>query len=194
MFGPWNVKETWLWMNPRLNLHYGDVIMGAIAYQITRLTIVYSTVYSDADQKKHQGSASLAFVRGNHGGPVNFPHKWPVTRKMFPFDDVIMYLLKVKKYLIRKNSKRDISYAIINEATVRFCLLNCRKYVIVNDLKPRSELSSEKYRIVNAAMGKSTPWKLKICYMLWSMLPVTAFQRVFPRKLTDRVVTGQHWS
>ena len=70
--------------------HYNDVIMGAIASQITSLTIVYSTVYSDADQRKHQSSASLAFVRGIHRGPVNSPHKWPVTRKMFPFDDVIM--------------------------------------------------------------------------------------------------------
>ena len=52
--------------------------------------IVYSTVYSDADQSKHQSSASLAFVRGIHRGPVNSPHKWPVTRKKFPFDDVIM--------------------------------------------------------------------------------------------------------
>ena len=40
--------------------------------------------------KKHQSSASLAFVREIHRGPVNFPHKWPVTRKMFPSDDVIM--------------------------------------------------------------------------------------------------------
>ena len=66
-------------------LHYYDVIMGAIASQITSLTIVYSSVYSGADQSKHQSSASLAFV-----SPVNSPHKWPVTRKMFPFDDVIM--------------------------------------------------------------------------------------------------------
>ena len=64
--------------------------MGAIASQITSLTIVYSTVYSDADQRIHQSSASLAFVWGIHRGPVNSPHKWPVTRKMFPFDDVIM--------------------------------------------------------------------------------------------------------
>ena len=70
--------------------HYYDVIMGAIASQITSLTIVYSTVYSDTDQSKHQSSASLAFVWEIHLGPVNFPHKWPVTRKMFPFDDVIM--------------------------------------------------------------------------------------------------------
>ena len=71
-------------------IHYGDVIMSMIASQITSLTIVYSTVYSDADQRKHQSSASLAFVLGIHRGPVNSPHKWPVTRKMFPFDDVIM--------------------------------------------------------------------------------------------------------
>ena len=70
--------------------HYNDVIMGAIASQITSLTIVYSTVYSGADKRKHQSSASLVFVRGIHRGPVNSPHKWPVTRKMFPFDDVIM--------------------------------------------------------------------------------------------------------
>ena len=55
--------------------------MGAIAFQITSLTIVYSTAYSDVDQRKHQR------------GPVNSPHKGPVTRKMFPFDDVIMYFI-----------------------------------------------------------------------------------------------------
>ena len=49
---------------------------------------VYATVYSDADQRKHQSSASLAFVWGIHRS--NSPHKWLVTRKMFPFDDVIM--------------------------------------------------------------------------------------------------------
>ena len=70
--------------------HYNDVVIGAIASQITNLTIVYSIVCLDADQRKHQSSTSLAFVRGIHRGPVNSPHKWPVTRKMFPFDDVIM--------------------------------------------------------------------------------------------------------
>ena len=70
--------------------HYDDVITGAMVSQITSLTIVYSTVYSGADQSKHQRSASLAFVWEIHRWPVNSPHKWPVTRKMFPFDDVIM--------------------------------------------------------------------------------------------------------
>ena len=59
---------------------------------ITSLTVVYSIVYLGVDQRKHQSSASLAFVRGIHrGGWANSPHKWPVTRKMFPFDDVIMF-------------------------------------------------------------------------------------------------------
>ena len=86
--------------NYQINLginHYGDVIMGEIASQITSPAIVYSTVYSDADQRKHQSPASLAFVRGIHRGPVNSPHKWPVTRKMFPFDDVIMIYQRIKK-------------------------------------------------------------------------------------------------
>ena len=73
-------------------VHYDDVIIGTMASQITSLTIVYSAVYSGANQRKHQSSVSLAFVRGIHRSPVNSPHKWQVTRKMFPFDDTIMVL------------------------------------------------------------------------------------------------------
>ena len=50
----------------------------------------YSTGYLGADQRKHESSASLAFVRGIHRRPVNSPHKGTVTRNMFLFDDVIM--------------------------------------------------------------------------------------------------------
>ena len=64
--------------------------MGVMAFQITSLTIVFSAVYSGTDQRKHQSSASLAFVQWIHRWPVNSPHKCPVTRKMFPFDAVIM--------------------------------------------------------------------------------------------------------
>ena len=66
--------------------------MSAMASQITSLTIVYSTTYPGTDQRKYQSPASLAFVRKIHQSPVNSPHKGPVTRKMFPFDDVIMIL------------------------------------------------------------------------------------------------------
>ena len=71
--------------------HYGDVIFSAMASQTTSITIVCSNVYSGVDQKKHQISASLAFVRGIHRWLVNSSHRGPVTRIMFPFDDVIMY-------------------------------------------------------------------------------------------------------
>ena len=64
--------------------------MGAVASQTTILTIVYPIVYSDTDQRKHQSAPSLALVRGIHREPVNSPHKWLVTQKMFLFDDVIM--------------------------------------------------------------------------------------------------------
>ena len=73
--------------------HNSDVIIGAIPSQITSPTIVYPTVYTGADQRKHQSSASLAFVWGIHRWPVNSPHKGPVTRKMIPLDDVIMILV-----------------------------------------------------------------------------------------------------
>ena len=91
---PWFIKET---------LHYSDVIMGAMASQITSRTIVYSTVYSGADQRKRQSSASLAFVRRIHRGPVNSPHKWAVTRKLVPFDDVIMSRYTRYTYLTDSN-------------------------------------------------------------------------------------------
>ena len=63
---------------------YNNVIMGTIASLINSHRSVYSTLYSDADERKHQSSAWLF--------PVNSPHKWPITRKMFPFDDVIMII------------------------------------------------------------------------------------------------------
>ena len=72
---------------------FNDVIMGEMVPQITSLPIVYSTVYSSADQRKHHSSASPDFVWGIDRSPVNSPYKWPVTRKMFPFDDVMMWCL-----------------------------------------------------------------------------------------------------
>ena len=72
-------------------IHYNDVIMSIVASQITGVSIVCSTVVSGADQRKHQSSTSLAFMWGIHRWPVNSLHKGPVTWKMFPFDDVIMF-------------------------------------------------------------------------------------------------------
>ena len=80
--------------------HYNDVIMGSMTSQITSLAIVYPAVYSGADQKKYQSSASLIFV--------NSPRKWPATRKMFPFDDVIMPSESPHKRIALCNRQPDL--------------------------------------------------------------------------------------
>ena len=68
---------------------YSDVIMSAMATQITGVSTVSSVVCSGAHQREHESSALLPSVRGIHRWPVDSPHKGPVTRKMLPFDDVI---------------------------------------------------------------------------------------------------------
>ena len=72
--------------------HIWQVRHNAMASQITDVPSVYSTVCSDVDQWKHQSSALLTFVCCVGNSPVTggFPHKGPVARKMYPFDDVIM--------------------------------------------------------------------------------------------------------
>ena len=92
---------TWWRLSQTASLQWRHNERDGVTNQITRLTIVYSTVYSGADQRKHQSSVSLAFVRGLHRWPVNSPPKWPVTmvtRDMFPFDDVIMAWVRVYAY------------------------------------------------------------------------------------------------
>ena len=94
--------------------------MGAMAPQITNLTIVYSTVYPGADQRKHQSSASLAFVRGIHRLPVNTPHKGPVTRKMFLFDDVITTKLHQERIKWQKitSTTNQCTYAKLHQVPI----------------------------------------------------------------------------
>ena len=61
--------------------------MGEMTSQTTNLTVVYSTVYSGADQRKHESSALLAFVWEFTG---EFPAQMASNAEMFPFDDIIM--------------------------------------------------------------------------------------------------------
>ena len=96
--------------------------MSTIASEIISLTIVYSTIYSGADQSKHQSSASLAFVWRIHRGPLNSPHKWPVTRKKFPFDDVIMEILLIGPL---ETNFSQIPIGIIHFHS-RKCIWKCR--------------------------------------------------------------------
>ena len=80
--------------------HYCEAIMSAMASQITSVSVVCSTVYSGADQRKHQSSASVAFVRGIHRWPMDSIRIGSVTWKMFPFDDTIMNLCKWDGWVI----------------------------------------------------------------------------------------------
>ena len=102
---------------PSEKYHSDDFIRSAMASQITSLTIVYSTVYSGTDDRKHQRPASLAFVRGIHRWPVNSPHKGPLTRKMFPFDDVIVISYMNNRLLVviqnAKTSSSDLRRFIV---------------------------------------------------------------------------------
>ena len=73
--------------------HFSYIILSAMTSQITRVSTVCPTVCPSADQRKPQSSASLVFVWEIHWWSVDSPHKGPVIRKMFPFDDVIMLSL-----------------------------------------------------------------------------------------------------
>ena len=112
-------------------LHYGDVIMGAIASQITSLTIVYSTVYSDADQRKHQSSASLAFVVGNSPGTGEFPAQMASNvenvsicfhgHHTFSAED--MYLTKHRKNDTHTTTKGPLKFKCFLWSKLRFANL-----------------------------------------------------------------------
>ena len=136
--------------------------MGAMSFHITDVSIVYWTVCSDADQRKHQSSSSLAFVREIHRWPVNSPHKGPVTRKLFPFDDVflrlfenwykraciilIWYIVRNKRlYYISQDGKLSVSFQnktvlwhiLINPYHAwYFCLIWMKSSLPIYQIKP----------------------------------------------------------
>ena len=117
---PKHTTNSWFYW---LSNHYCDVTMGAMASQITSVTSIYSTVI----QAQIKENIKLR-VSGLCAG--NSPHKWPVTRKMFPFDDVIMYCnlgIALKKkcediLLIYTNKYRylDMILMISNLSTTRW--------------------------------------------------------------------------
>ena len=147
--------------------------MDAIASQITSLTDVYSNVYSGADQSKHQSYASLAFVWGIHRRPVNSPHKWPVTRKMFPFDDVIMWnvgwndLSISKLQRLRWNLGMDKYFHPTFYNGCNYLIIFIYKLIYVNKMVP----GSKKY--IHSDNGShertSLEWAAICCVFLFGM-------------------------
>ena len=103
-------------------IQYSDVIISAIASQITGVPAVGSIVCSGIDQIILQSFASLASVRGIYRWPVVFPHKGPVTRKNFPFDDVIMAFTTVLFQIIQRYRSRWKN--ILEMFAISYCI-NC---------------------------------------------------------------------
>ena len=89
--------------------HYNDIIMSMMVSQITSLVMVYSSVYSGADQRTHQSFASVAFVQGIHQWPVNSPHKGPVMRKMFSSDHFIMKCKYMFLFPLKNSARKGLS-------------------------------------------------------------------------------------
>ena len=134
--------------------------MSAMSSPITGVSIVYPNVCSGVDQRKHQRSASLAFVRGIHRWPANCPHKGPVTRKMFPFDDVIMCIYCGMYY--------------IRPLTINF---NVQKWLwIMKLLFTLSEIPLSTYTATDKFNVRGLPVYTCInglCYHWWKWLLVT---------------------
>ena len=108
--------------------------MSEMASHVTSISIVWSNVSSDADQRKHQSSASLAFVWGIHRLLVNSPHKSPVTRKMFPFDDVIMCTLDFKQLGLQYVPPDTNSHVCnLEKLTFPYILKSCQYHQDLNN-------------------------------------------------------------
>ena len=100
--------------------------MTTMASQITCLTVVYSIVYLDADQRKHQSSASLAFVKGIHQGPVNSPHKGTVTRK-----NVSIWW---RHYVYTYRGLQEGPVNLLHPSSLRFVLKENNKQLLTHDV------------------------------------------------------------
>ena len=121
---PVNVIKQWV----SILCHYTDVIMSAMVPQITCVSIIWSIICSGADQRKHPSSASLAFVKEIHRWPMDSPHKGPVTRKIYPFGNVIMVLFqiwwkRVLKYGVSLRWRHN-DHAGVSNHQPNGCLLN----------------------------------------------------------------------
>ena len=143
--------------------HYNDVIMSVMVSQITSLMIVYSTFYSGEDQRKHQSSTSLAFVWRIHRWPLNSRHKWPVTRKMFPFDDVIMLkhfcckgqsielmtILEISSYFLFRHGEVITSHSIMWDVIIhpypRYLILSHKPMYYHTDLYEKLNICIKVY-------------------------------------------------
>ena len=161
--------------------------MSTMVYQITSLTIVHSTVYSGADERKHQSSASLAFVRGTHRWEVNFPHKAPVTRKMFPFDDIIMgdrmFCLFLGFFYIRTSTTSAVG--------TKYAFLETCSWLLSDKTRIHSYTKqAQKPQITRLNFFKLKIWKVYCDRVLRNACTYSCVQRRRSKKTSKLRVTG----
>ena len=134
-----------------------------MASQITGVSIVYSTVCSGEDHRKHQNPASLAFVRGIHRWPMNSPHKGPVTRKRFPFDNAIIGVVYPLRCYIHRTGKYIAQSVFLREpATIGSLWLE--NDLDENELEFKSHMGKlkENVRVISNEIN-GNPWDMNIC-------------------------------
>ena len=105
--------NLFFWLLPFSRNHYSDVIMSAVASQITSLTIVYSIVHSGADQRKHQSSASLAFVREFTGD------RW-IPRTKGQWHGICFHLMMSSWYILHQHYKLGTYFPYCYISSCRF--------------------------------------------------------------------------
>ena len=172
--------------------------MAAMASQITSLTIVYSIVYSGGNQRKHQSSASLAFVRRIHRWPVNSTHKWPVTRKRFPFDDVIMWCTGTNLQPGHLHTHVDYLLSIVNQVTQKFTLnyMSLLRYVQTENKSPTEPVNTADLHQTFNTLGrdkKKMPFCRRYCIFNWNCCNSNTISlKCLPDGLIDNIsVLGQ---
>ena len=129
-------------------IRYSDVIMSARTSQITGVSIFCSTVCSGVDQRKHQRSASLAFVRGIHWWPVVSPHKLLVIQEAFPFPAVIMHVFAI--HLPKSDQTRPFHYDDVKWAPSRATRQFVQQFVFRSTINKTTKIC-----ITNPLWGES---------------------------------------
>ena len=124
-------------------IHYNGVIMNVMAPQIISITIVYSIVYLSADQRKHQISALLAFVRGIHRD------RWFPRRSASNAENASTWWRHCDNYSKRQNSSgMEMPACVVtysNQPTYR----NHLKVPVVNFIAPYIKVNNKKNRLKN---------------------------------------------
>ena len=165
--------------------------MSAMASQLTSITTVYWGVYSGADQRKQHSPASLTFVMGIHRWPVNTPHNGPVTRKMFPFDDVIMIMD------IHFGFCRMTHICLTTTAVCQFFVMGCERPTLLMRSWPLKEclifLLEANITLCLYFRGSSYPLNVSEIVQCGAVITRSFFSKTFTKDTPYLARQGEVW-